>query len=87
MSRSSRSDFLKTASISTAAVGTLGTLATLADLPAVQAAITEPLLSGTSITAHVRNLTTGEIVIWSGAREVVLHDTALAHRLMRAVRS
>jgi hypothetical protein len=42
------------------------------------ASLTEPLV------AHVRDLSTGEIGIFNGTREVVLNDPQLAARLFRA---
>jgi hypothetical protein len=42
------------------------------------AAMTEPLV------AHVRDLATGEIGLFSGTREVVFHDPSLAARLFHA---
>jgi hypothetical protein len=42
------------------------------------ASLTEPLV------AHVRDLTTGEIGIFNGTREVVFNDPQLAARLFRA---
>jgi hypothetical protein len=44
------------------------------------AAMTEPLV------AHVRDLATGEIGLFSGTREVVFHDPSLAARLFHATR-
>ena len=44
------------------------------------ASLSEPLV------AHVRDLSTGEIGIFNGTREVVFHDPQLAARLFRAAR-
>jgi hypothetical protein len=44
------------------------------------AAMTEPLV------AHVRDLATGEIGLFSGTREVVFNDPSLAARLFHASR-
>ena len=44
------------------------------------ATLSEPLV------AHVRDLSTGEIGIFSGTREVVFNDPQLAARLFRATR-
>jgi hypothetical protein len=35
--------------------------------------------------AHIRDLSTGEIGLFSGTREIILHDPQLAARLARAV--
>jgi len=42
--------------------------------------MTEPLV------AHVRDLATGEISLYSGTQEVVFHDQGLANRLFNASR-
>jgi molybdopterin biosynthesis enzyme MoaB len=42
--------------------------------------LSEPLI------AHVRDLSSGEIGIFSGTQEVVLHDPGLAARLFQATR-
>ncbi len=44
------------------------------------AAISEPLV------AHVKDLSTGEISVFSGTREVVTHDPQMANRLLRVLR-
>ena len=44
------------------------------------ATMTEPLV------AHVRDLATGEIGLFSGTQEVVFHDPVLAARLFHATR-
>jgi hypothetical protein len=44
------------------------------------AAMTEPLV------AHVRDLATGEIGLFSGTQEIVFHDPGLAARLFNATR-
>lgn len=44
------------------------------------ASMTEPLV------AHVRDLPSGEIGLYSGDREVIFHDTGLANRLFNASR-
>jgi hypothetical protein len=36
------------------------------------------------IIAHVRDYATGEIAIFAGTREIVVHDTALVSRLLQA---
>jgi hypothetical protein len=44
------------------------------------AGLTEPLV------AHVRDLSSGEIRLFSGTREVLVKDPQLANRLLRAAR-
>jgi hypothetical protein len=36
------------------------------------------------LVAHVRDLASGEIGLYSGTREVTFHDTGLANRLFNA---
>jgi hypothetical protein len=43
-------------------------------------AMTEP------VVAHIRDLSTGEIGLFSGEREVVVHDPVLANKLFNAIR-
>jgi hypothetical protein len=70
-----------------------------ADAPAAagatEAAATEAVTAGSDegaatlsepLVAHVRDLSTGEIGIFSGTREVVFNDPQLAARLFRATR-
>jgi hypothetical protein len=38
------------------------------------------------ILAHVRNAATGEIAVFFGEREVVIHDRAVAQRLLMAAK-
>jgi 3-oxoacyl-ACP reductase-like protein len=42
--------------------------------------LTEPLV------AHVRDLSTGEMSLFNGTREVIVRDPQLANRLLRAAR-
>jgi hypothetical protein len=39
-----------------------------------------------SLVVHVRDLSSGEIGVFSGTREIVVHDTDLAGRLFRTTR-
>jgi hypothetical protein len=54
--------------------------ASVAGADAGAAELTEPLV------AHVRDLSTGEISVFNGTREVIVRDPQLANRLMRAAR-
>ena len=64
-----------------------GLAATGAEAPAAEseitgdaAAMTEPLV------VHVKDLASGEIGLYSGTREVVVHDPGLASRIFNASR-
>jgi hypothetical protein len=81
----------------TASVATIGVLAAvptmvaapeMTDTVASDAAAAE--LSTTTfsepLVAHVSNLATGELSIMSGTKEIILRDTDLVMRLLKAVR-
>ena len=94
----SRRNFLRRGAFTTAAVAVASSVpgistlvaTTAADAPAVDTgvsdaadeagALTEPLL------AQVKDLGTGEISLFQGEREVVVHSPALARSLMSAAR-
>ncbi len=70
-----------------AAVGALETSAP-ADTAAADQAAAEPGIAdlGEPLIAHVRDLATGEIGLFTGTREVTVLDPSLAARLARAIR-
>jgi hypothetical protein len=39
-----------------------------------------------ALVAHVSDLASGEVTIMSGTKEIILHDTDLVMRLLKAVR-
>ncbi|HEY7948119.1 MAG TPA: twin-arginine translocation signal domain-containing protein [Acidimicrobiales bacterium] len=102
MAEVSRRSFLRNSGLAVAAAGVMSQVPLLgnfvtageADAPAATdaaagaagaagegtASLTEPLV------AHVRDLSTGEIGIFNGTREVIYHDPQLAARLFRAAR-
>ena len=95
----SRRLFLLRSSIAAAAAGALatspglvgellpeGSEATAADSATADAAASEAGTAEMSepVVAHVKDLSTGEISLFSGTREVVLRDPQLAARLVRA---
>jgi len=71
-----------------AVAGTLGT--TAADAPAADEAVTgaesETAELSEPLVAHIKDLSTGEISLFNGTREVVTHDPQLANQLFRAAR-
>lgn len=90
MTKLTRRKFLTRATIAAAAV--TGGAATLAGMeaPAVLAAAPQarsprPRRSD-ALVAHVRNISTGEVAVLMGTREVVYRDRALVARLLGAVR-
>jgi hypothetical protein len=94
----SRRTFLGRGSLAVAAAGVLSSVPGLsgllgsaeADAPAADASVagtdagaadlTEPLV------AHVRDISTGEMSVFNGTREIVLRDPRLANQLLRAAR-
>jgi hypothetical protein len=96
----SRRSFLRSGSAAVVAVGALSALPGLptligvaetqgpADAGAADAAVSEaesvPLSE--PLVAHIRDLSTGEIGLFSGTREISLFDPQLAARLARAIR-
>ena len=93
MAKLTRRGFIGQTTASVATIGILATVPTLAatpemtDLVASDTAAAE--LSATSfaepLVAHVSDLASGEISIMVGAREVILRDTDLVMRLLKAV--
>jgi hypothetical protein len=90
-----RRNFLTRGSMVVAAAGVATAMPGLAselvaaegDAPAVEStiageagALTEPLV------VHVRDLASGEIGVFSGTREIVVHDPGLASRLFHTTR-
>jgi len=99
MAEVTRRSFLRNSGLAMAAAGVmsqvplLGNLVTAgeADAPAATDAATAVTGDGTAaltepLVAHVRDLSTGEIGIFNGTREVIYHDPQLAARLFRAAR-
>jgi hypothetical protein len=92
--------FLTRGSMAVAAAGVVtavpglatGLIAVEEESPAAESAIAEAAAAGEAITmdeplvAHVRDLATGEIGLFSGTQEIVFHDPALAARLFQASR-
>jgi len=96
MSEFSRRAFLTRGSIAVAAAGVVTSIPNLtsalaagsAEAPAAEAAVAEGGAATMSepLIAHVRDLASGEIGLFSGEREVVFHDPTLATRLFNASR-
>jgi hypothetical protein len=99
MSDFSRRMFLTRGSIVVAAAGaatsipglTSTLLAGEAEAPAAEAAVADGATDATAtmtepLIAHVRDLASGEIGLFSGTREIVFHDPTLASRLFNASR-
>jgi hypothetical protein len=97
MSGVNRRDFLTRGSLTVAAAGLVATVPGLtsalamgeSEAPAASDAVTADEAVGTMsepVVAHVRDLATGEIGVYSGTQEVVFRDPTLARRLFNATR-
>jgi len=99
MSEVSRRTFLKGGSAAMVAMGAISAIPGLpalagaletqgpADAGAADAAATDveaTATQGEPVVAHVRDLATGEIGLFSGAREITVLDPQLAARLIKA---
>jgi hypothetical protein len=94
MAKLTRRDFIGQTTASVATIGVLAAVPTLAaapemtDVVASDAAAAE--VSATTfaeaVVAHVSNLASGEITIMSGTKEIIVRDTELVMRLLKAVR-
>ena len=94
----SRRNFLRRGTFTAAAIAVAGSVpgistlvaATTADVPAVDVGVTDAADDSGALTeplvAQVKDLSTGEISLFQGEREVVVHAPALARSLMSAVR-
>lgn len=99
MAQVSRRSFLRNSGLAVAGAGVMSQIpflsglvgASEADVPAATDAATVGTDAGSAslvqpLVAHVRDLTTGEIGIFNGTREVVVNDPQLAARLFHAGR-
>ena len=89
MVKLTRRGFLGKSTIGAATIGALLTAPGLAEITQASTGLGHKLtreeLEG-PIVAHVRNLSTGEIAIMVGTREIVYHDPQFVKRLAKAVR-
>jgi len=90
-----RRQFLSRGSVAIAAAGVVATVPGFAsalvsaeeEAAPAESAVQDEVLSLTEpLVAHVRDLTTGEIGLFSGTEEIVFHDPGLATRLFNATR-
>jgi hypothetical protein len=89
----SRRAFLRSTTLTAAAVGVAGSVpgfsgllaAGSADAPAIEAGGAEvegdAAQLSVPVVAHIRDLSTGEMSVFQGEREVVIRDASLARRL------
>jgi hypothetical protein len=94
MSALSRRLFITRSSLTVAAAGLVSALPALpaavngaeAEAPEVDSAVADTESLTAPLIAHVKDLRTGEMALYSGEREIVLHNPALAARLFDAAR-
>jgi len=79
LTNTSRRTLLQAAAVGTAAVGVWGAARALG-IEGDVAAADEPM--GAPILAYVRDARSGEVVVMTGAREIVRNDRQLAARLI-----
>jgi hypothetical protein len=91
----SRRMFLKRGSLAVAMAGVASSMPLLSEVaagpPGSEAATTaaevpEGLQMSESVVAHVRDLSSGQINLFVGERQIVLNDPALARAIVRATR-
>jgi hypothetical protein len=90
----SRRLFITRSSLTVAAAGLVSALPALpaavsdaeAEAPEVDSAVSNSEALVTPLVAHVKDLQTGEMSLYSGEREIVLHNPALAARLFNAAK-
>ena len=87
MAKLTRRGFMRQASVSAASAGVL---ATVPSLGITHAAASESALELSAhdgpLAAHVRNVATGEIAIYVGTRQIIIHDREIVARLIKAIR-
>ena len=94
MAKLTRRDFIGQTTASVATIGVLATVPTPAAAPEMTDVVASDTaaaeLSATTfseaVVAHVSNLASGEITIMSGTKEIIVRDTELVMRLLKAVR-
>jgi hypothetical protein len=86
--------FITRSSLTVAAAGLVTALPALpaavsdaeAEAPEVDSTVSDSASLVTPLVAHVKDLQTGEMSLYSGEREIVLHNPALAARLFNAAK-
>jgi hypothetical protein len=94
LAKLTRRGFIGQTTASVATIGILASVPTLVAAPEMTDAVASDTaaaeLSTTtfseSVVAHVSDLASGEVTIMSGTKEIILRDTDLVMRLLKAVR-
>jgi hypothetical protein len=90
----SRRLFITRSSLTVAAAGLVSALPALpaavsgaeAEAPELESTVSDGEALAAPLVAHVKDLQTGEMSLYSGEREIVLHNPALAARLFNAAK-
>jgi hypothetical protein len=90
----SRRLFITRSSLTVAAAGLVSSLPALpaavsegeAEAPELDSAVSDTEALTAPLVAHVKDLQTGEMSVYSGEREIVLRNPALAARLVKAAK-
>lgn len=89
MAKLTRRGFLEQTSLGVATAGVLTAVPVLA-ADSANLGVAETELPPTELTealvAHVRDVTTGEVSLMVGTREIIYHDSELVMRLLKAAR-
>jgi hypothetical protein len=91
MAKLTRRGFIKQASVGAAAVGALSAVPVLGTSrafahPSPASPDVQAVEHQGPIIAHIRDAKSGEVSIYVGTREVVIHDLELVSRLVKALR-
>jgi len=89
MEKLTRRGFLHQTSIGVTATGMLAVAPHLADIstsPEATAAEQAPTVLAEPMLAHIRDVTTGELSVLVGTREVIYRDPEFVMRLLKTVR-
>jgi hypothetical protein len=94
MTALSRRLFITRSSLTVAAAGLVSALPALpaavnsaeAEAPELESTVSDSEALAAPLVAHVKDLQTGEMSLYSGEREIVLHNPALAARLFNAAK-
>ena len=95
MAKLTRRGFIGQTTASVATIGVLAAVPTLVAAPEMTNVVASDSAAAAELStttfsevlvAHVSDLASGEVTIMSGTKEIILHDTDLVMRLLKAVR-
>ncbi len=86
MAQFTRRGFIKNTSAGAATVGALATMPGLVSAHGLTGTHSADLAGAEPILAHIGDAASGTITLLVGTREIIVHDTDLVARLVRAAR-